>query len=160
MDNVFVMENHNEALAYWRRLGVKDKTLVHIDSHFDFAWITDSDPRALLSLKSLDDFKKNSLMNPLWNLSGRTKEELIHIGNYIEPAIKEGIVREFYWVVPDFLCSKRIRLCRLRNQIRDSLMLNSGLKTKVVMENNCLKAKIGKVNLTVCSLENLPCLED
>ena len=159
MDNVFVMENHNEALAYWRRLGVKDKTLVHIDSHFDFAWITDSDPQALLSLKSLEGFKKNSLMNPLWNLSGRAKEELVHIGNYIEPAIKEGIVGEFFWVVPDFFCSTKIRLRRLKNQIRDSLLRNPGFNTKVVTENNCLKAKIGKVNLTVCSLEALPRIE-
>jgi len=99
-----LMENHNDALLWWRKTEQKNRILVHIDSHFDFAWITDKDPQEILNAKTLSDFKASAKENLFWNLSNKKKDELTHIGNYIYPAIKENIVREFYWVVPVLGC--------------------------------------------------------
>jgi hypothetical protein len=34
-DRVFLFENHDEAYAVWRDLGVRNRILVHIDAHHD-----------------------------------------------------------------------------------------------------------------------------
>lgn len=158
--NIFLMENHNEALGFWRKRNLKDKTLVHIDSHFDFAWIADKDPAEILSLDSLDGFKKNIGKNHLWNLSGRPNEELVHIGNYIEPAIKEGIINEFYWVVPDYFCSGKMQLGRLKKEIRNTLIKSLKDTIEIKIENNSLLGRIGDIALIVCPLAGLPRLEE
>ena len=69
--SVHLMENHDGAYYIWRDLGVKDRILVHIDAHHDMWWAED------------------------------TKASLVTIANFICPALKEGIVREVFWVVPD-----------------------------------------------------------
>jgi tetratricopeptide (TPR) repeat protein len=39
--SVHVMENHDEAYHVWRRAGVRDRILVHIDAHHDMWWMKD-----------------------------------------------------------------------------------------------------------------------
>src|SRR3990167_3420610 len=119
-----LMENHNDALLWWRKTEQKNRILVHIDSHFDFAWITDKDPQEILNAKTLSDFKASAKENLFWNLSNKKKDELTHIGNYIYPAIKENIVREFYWVVPDSLFFSKKRLRHFKKEIDDIIKFN------------------------------------
>ena len=67
------MENHNDALLWWRKTGQKNKILVHIDSHFDFAWITDKNPHEILNAKSILDFKTLAKKIPSGTLAAREK---------------------------------------------------------------------------------------
>lgn len=45
MENIYLIENHHEALGYWRNMHISNKTIIHIDSHHDlfegtsFPWI-------------------------------------------------------------------------------------------------------------------------
>ena len=37
-DPVFLIENHDQAYKIWRELGLKERTLVHVDAHHDMRW--------------------------------------------------------------------------------------------------------------------------
>jgi hypothetical protein len=39
--SIQLMENHDEAYRVWRRAGVRDRVLVHIDAHDDVVWAAD-----------------------------------------------------------------------------------------------------------------------
>lgn len=41
-DSIFKVENHDEAYYIWKKLGVKEKILLHIDAHNDMWWITNN----------------------------------------------------------------------------------------------------------------------
>lgn len=43
-DQVFLMENHDDAYRIWRDAGVRNKALVHVDAHHDMWWIPDGGP--------------------------------------------------------------------------------------------------------------------
>src|SRR3989338_7426657 len=158
--NIFLMENHNDALSEWRKSGQKDRILVHVDTHFDFAWITDRDPLEMLNVKSLSDFKEIAKKNPFWNFSGRKKDELTHIGNYIYPAIKENIVREFFWVVPDSLFRSRRKLMGLKSEIDEIIKLNPEEKGRLLWQGDYLVSNICNIQLTICRLKDLPRFEE
>ena len=151
-----LMENHNDALLWWRKTEQKNRILVHIDSHFDFAWITDKDPQEILNAKTLSDFKASAKENLFWNLSNKKKDELTHIGNYIYPAIKENIVREFYWVVPDSLFFSKKRLRHFKKEIDDIIKSNPEEKGGLTLQGNYLTSKLCNIQLTICRLKDLP----
>ena len=160
IDNVVMMEDHDDAYYAWQKAGIRDRILVHIDAHIDFGWITERDPAELLELPSLREVQQQSAETSLWNFSGRSKGKLIHIGNYINPALQEGIVRSFYWVVPDGF------LGNLRQQKMLEKMLNNLRETrpraaeKVTWVNGSLRGTIYGKPLTVCCLSDLPEFEE
>jgi tetratricopeptide (TPR) repeat protein len=66
---VFVMEDHDQALRVWRAAGVKGKVLVHVDAHHDCWWAE--------------------------------RDADICIANFIAPALRDGLLGELFWVIPD-----------------------------------------------------------
>jgi len=100
---IFSIENHHEAYYIWKNKGFKNKVLIHIDAHIDFFWISDKDTSCVLAPRTLNELVLNVKRESYWNLAKNDSSELIDIGNYIYPAIKEGIIKEFYWVVPDYI---------------------------------------------------------
>lgn len=158
--NVFLMENHNNALSCWRKTCQKNRILVHADSHFDFAWIADKNPQEILDVKSLADFKLAAKENLFWNLTRKSSEELTHIGNYIYPAIKENIVREFYWVLPDSLFSQRRRIIHFKKDIENIIKFSPEEKTRLVWQDDCLVSNICNIKLIICRLKDLPGFEE
>ncbi len=100
VQDVVMMEYHNDAYRVWKDRGVKDKILVHIDGHIDFGWIADEDPSKLTSVKDRGELDRLLKEKNLWDFSG-TAAAKINIANYIYPSMKEGIVKALYWVVPD-----------------------------------------------------------
>src|SRR2546425_5353721 len=115
---VVTMEDHDGAYYAWKRAGVTGRILLHIDAHIDWNWIADKDPHNLLDARGLDQVDSMLEDRCLWNLSERRSEELVHIGNYIYPALQEGIVKEFYWVVPDSFVASPAKLRHLVRQFQ------------------------------------------
>lgn len=157
--NVFLMENHNQALLLWRKTGQKNRILVHIDRHFDFVNILDKDPAGLLEARSIADFKKMAKNNFFWNLSGRKKDALVHIGNYIYPAVKENIVREFYWIVPDSTFKNNRRIKLFKREIEDIVGFGAKENNKLNWQDNFFISNIGGVKLIISRLKDLPKLD-
>ena len=101
IENVLLMEDHYGSYYAWKRAWLKGMILLHIDAHLDWAWIKGKDPLEILEARTLTQVESLLQERYLWNLSGRRSEELIDIGNYVYPALQEGIVREFYCILPD-----------------------------------------------------------
>ena len=38
MNNVYIFEDHDQALKIWKKKGLKDLNLVHVDAHIDFGF--------------------------------------------------------------------------------------------------------------------------
>jgi hypothetical protein len=45
--NAILMEDHSDSFIAWRLVKVKQRTIVHIDSHIDLEWISDLDLRRI-----------------------------------------------------------------------------------------------------------------
>lgn len=158
--NVFLMENHNEAVLLWRKTGQKNRILVHIDSHFDFENILDKDPSCLLEIKTISGLKTTAEKNFFWNLTGRKEDELVHIGNYIYPAIKENIVSQFYWIVPDWVFKNTRRIKRFRKEIENIIRFGLKENNKLKWQDNFLISNIFGIKFVICRLKDLPKLEE
>ena len=99
--NLTLIEDHHQALKIWQKLKIKNLSLVHLDSHIDFGFYRAKPVRqALEEAKSLKDLKRQ-LEKTLLHL--RYQDDLeaqLNIGNYIYPAMRDGIVDRFYWIIP------------------------------------------------------------
>jgi hypothetical protein len=88
--NLFIFEEHHEAFFVWNYAVIKkilpksNNVLLHVDQHSDMAV-----PKFSYSIKSLQD--------SLSNIYQFTYSEL-NIGNFIFPAIYQGIFRQLYWL--------------------------------------------------------------
>lgn len=98
---IYRFNNHDQSLRIWRRLGIRGQDLVHIDAHIDLEpFLAESVQDVLRSARN-----KHQLIAGLSAAASyrRTFGDVfgqVNVGNYIYPAIKEGIVRDLYWVVP------------------------------------------------------------
>ncbi|MCA9791161.1 MAG: hypothetical protein KC910_05175 [Candidatus Eremiobacteraeota bacterium] len=97
MTAVLAMEEHCEAYFAWKRAGFKDVWCYHVDAHLDIG--TDGLGQATLAqlaeCQSLDEARAQGLTGNAYLPWGG-----LHCGNYLYPAIREGIVSGLTWVVP------------------------------------------------------------
>ena len=157
IENIVMMEDHNQAYLAWKEAGLKRRILVHIDAHIDFAWIADRDPLEILQAQRLGEVERMLKDRLSWNLSRKRPQELIGIGNYIYPAMREGIVKEFYWVVPGPMWESPRERRLIKRYLKG--ILNSGLaKQQKILETGegLITTKICDMQITVCSLSCLP----
>ena len=96
------MEEHFEAYFHWKRLGISNAWCWHIDAHLDIGktGLTDS------VLEKLQDCQTSTRAASL-GLMGNSYLPWggLHCGNYLYPAIQEGIVGRLTWVIPPELPS-------------------------------------------------------
>ena len=94
------MEEHHEAYFAWKRLGIKSAWCWHIDAHLD------------IGREGFHEQRFNVLEG--CSTSGQAQERGasgncylpwggLHCGNYLYPAILEGIVGRLTWVIPPYL---------------------------------------------------------
>ena len=153
---IVMMEDHDKAYFAWKEAGCCDRIAVHIDPHLDFGWVPEKDPEELLELESLQEFEKQLAGPSLWNFSGRPRVKSIQIGNYLNPALREGLLRSFYWVVPDgFLATPE-----QRKEVEEFLSSLEKANPRAFggMEwiDGSLTAEIYGKPVVVCSLSDLP----
>jgi len=101
IEGVHVMEDHDQAYDVWRAAGVHARTLVHFDGHLDFFWLPERSAGDLLTASSSEELDRMLAETATWDIGGGSFRASINIGNFINPAIQEGIVQSFYWVIPD-----------------------------------------------------------
>ena len=83
-----VFSEHQWAFYYWLTSGLKDATLIHCDTHADLNGLYGEVPSELLG------------ENP--ELVRQFTEKSLAITNFIAPAVWLGIVKEIYWVLPEW----------------------------------------------------------
>jgi tetratricopeptide (TPR) repeat protein len=118
--DILLIEDHHEAYYAWRERRFKKMTLVHLDAHIDFGFQEVKDvPLILNEARSFSELKSQLEKAVLFRRKKFELEKLTHIGNYIYPAMRDGIVAEFYWVIPGDICEFRKCLGILKWLLRD-----------------------------------------
>jgi tetratricopeptide (TPR) repeat protein len=118
--DILLIEDHHEAYYAWRDRQYKNMTLVHLDAHIDFGFQEVKEvPLILNEAKSLSELKSQLEKAVLFHRKKFELEKLTHIGNYIYPAMRDGIVNEFYWVIPGDIGEFKKCLGILKKLLRD-----------------------------------------
>jgi len=160
IEQIVTMENHDEAYHAWKKAGFRDRIVVHVDAHIDFRWMAERDPLELLELAKLSDLEPEAATTALWNFSGRPTASLTHIGNFLNPALREGIARSVYWVAPDGFFSSPAQRRRLEQKLHTLKRSRPQAVRNVTWAGRSLVAEIYGRRLTVCSLSDLPKLDE
>ncbi|MBI5210009.1 MAG: UPF0489 family protein [Elusimicrobia bacterium] len=150
--SVFLAEDHNEVLDIWRKFELSGLTLVHLDAHIDFGWVPEKDLSQILEARTSAELDELLASRPLWNPVATPKERLVDIGNFICPAMREGIVDRFCWVVPDGTLSSRKERGHVLRVLRG---LTKAPVRRQVGTGNLLTELAGKETV-VCTLDSLP----
>ncbi len=79
----------------------------------------------------------------------------VNIANFICPALREGLIREFVWVVPDRTWDSRRNLTALRRRLSRVLKAYPG-ERHLVLGGGCLAGAVLGKPFRVCTLAGLP----
>lgn len=159
---VHVFDDHDRALSVWRREGVRSLDLVHVDAHSDFAFHRAKPfSQIIASAPSLRALKSQLEYTSAYLRRRRSLDAQTTIGNYIYPAMQEGIVRDFYWVVPgsdeDFdRALPRLKRFILGLQAQDAVLNASARHPALRSGPGILRTRLLSRKVTICTLSRLP----
>jgi tetratricopeptide (TPR) repeat protein len=151
---IFLKDDHDQALLVWRKAGVKDLDLVHVDAHIDFAVHQAMRPiDALNQAMSSEELKLNLEKTLCFLKYADNLDKQTDIGNYIYPAMIEGIVRDFWWVIP----GSKESLAKNKKLLTRAFC--SAFNRKTISLTECeqgfLYNALGR-NFYICALSTLP----
>ncbi len=101
---VVLVENHNSALSVWHARGVRGATVVHLDTHDDCRYVAPDRLEELRRLLDGGDYAavhRRSDQEAVNAYRVSEAEQLFDLGNFLYPALAEGILAQVIWVVPD-----------------------------------------------------------
>ena len=159
MNNIFIVEDHDTVLKIWKKKNIQNLDLVHLDAHIDLG-IHLAKPLKKI-LEEAEDIKelKEKLEYAISYLHyAKDFKKQIDIGNYIYPAIKEDIVRDFYWVIPGGIKEFKSSFKLIKNILRDILKeenKNEKLSFEYLDEGLIVSSILGR-RFFVSILEKLP----
>ena len=166
MKNIFLIEDHHEALRIWREKRIRNVDLVHLDAHIDFSfWPVKSFEQIVREARKIEEMKRELEKLFLYQRYDKDLNKQTHIGNYIYPAMCEGIVRDFWWVIPGGLKEFKKSLKFIKNMLKSFARQDpylSGNRFSVIgyrVEEGIISAKLLGKNFFVCVLEKLPILK-
>lgn len=159
-NSVVMMEDHDRAYHAWKERGVKNRTLVHIDAHIDFGWIPDTDMGQIMEADGLAELEELLRKRPMWNPFSKKIDKMMHIGNYICPAMREGIVDKFYWIVPDPTWrSARGRRALIKN-LRWITKTRDYADKDIEVRKDRLSCRVFGKDIVVMPLSRLPVIDE
>lgn len=152
---VFLKEDHDEALKIWRKLSVKNLDLVHVDAHIDFVMHYARDPQEILAQAvNLKQLKQNLEYTLSFLEYEKDLDKQTDIGNYIYPAMREGLVKNFWWVIPGDAGSFEKNFKLIKRIFTRSF---TGQKVKLIHKAKGLAfIKAWGREFWACTLETLP----
>ena len=155
---VRLFENHSTALIEWRRAGVRDRVLVHLDGHSDLDWLPDITVSRIAAARP-DELPALEL-HP-YTMDG-TALSRFGIRNFIYPAARMGIVRELVWVVPDGSLGDPESVVRMAREILvgklEMVSVDEALSLRPV--GRAIQGEILGVPILVCEIGDLPAIHE
>jgi hypothetical protein len=152
LKNVTLVEDHSEVLVQWVKKGIRDATLIHIDTHDDIQKIS---PGKIGQLKKLYHQKDISAIGRANSPSDRG---LYDIGNFIYAAGKLGIIKEVYWIIPFSHFSHSDVENRMKKFLKSYYFSDDDIKTFKV-EDGHFRGEIDGIPLIICGIEKLPTID-
>jgi tetratricopeptide (TPR) repeat protein len=155
---VRLFENHSTALIEWRRAGVRDRVLVHLDGHADLDWLPDITVARIAAARP-DELPALEL-HP-YTMDG-TALGRFGIWNFIYPAARMGIVRELVWVVPDGSLGDPESVVRLARDILVGKLEMVSVKEALGLQavGRAIQGEILGVPILVCEIGDLPVIHE
>jgi len=155
--HIKLIENHDQAYYLWKKLGISNKPLVHFDAHIDFNFYPLKPLRQTLEeAKSKEDLLQQLSQNLAYKQLNIKEESLTNIGNYIYPAMRDGIVNDFYWVIPGDKNEFIRRLKNLKSMIKVLAKQDPKPQTTVKIKDGILKTRLYGRKFIICFLKALP----
>ena len=152
-----MMEDHDKAYLAWKERNVRERILVHVDAHIDFGWIPEMD---LDEIDAGTDLNKTEDNTPLLNPFLKSRKKMVNIGNYICPAMRDGMVKKFYWVVPDKSWRDSRGEKHILDQLKQLLKIKKYGAGRPEIHADHIRCRIFDRELIVTSLENLEPIEE
>jgi Tfp pilus assembly protein PilF len=157
-ERIVMMEDHDKAYHAWKQRGVRQRVLVHVDAHIDFGWVPEIDLEEIGP--GVFDPGKASKDDLLLNPFLKSRKKMVNIGNYIFPAIKEGMVKKFYWVVPRMSWRSARGKKYIIRQLKQLLKIKKYSGGRLALSADSLSCRIMGIEVIVCSLEGLKRIEE
>lgn len=153
----FLIEDHDEALNVWRRERVRGLDLIHIDAHIDLGLHKARSPIDIVnSAKSVKDITDGLEYSISYLKFEKDLRKQTDVGNYIYPAMAEGIVRDLYWVIPgrsdDFTGSKSPVIRILKSILREC----GDRGARIAESDDIVSAEFMGRRIFVCNIDALP----
>ena len=166
MSEVFLVEDHDEVLKIWRKKNIQGLDLIHLDAHIDFGFYSAKPLEKLINeARSVKDFKKRLEYALNFLHYERNFNKQINIGNYIYPAMDEGIVKNIYWVIPGRLKEFKESYKVIKNMLKDFLRQepyqsrHTPHATRHTVEKGIISTELLGRKFIICTLEKLPILK-
>lgn len=155
---VHLFENHSSSLIAWRRAGVRDRILVHVDGHSDLDWLPDA---AIARLAAADPDELGGLELHPYTLDGTTHVRF-GIWNFVYPAARLGVVREYVWVVPDgTLATPQAAGDLVRRMILGKMQMVSLDEANTLhLDGKRIVGTVLGLKVTICELADLPAFDE
>lgn len=155
---IHLYENHSSSLVAWRKAGVHDRILVHVDGHADLDWLPDA-TIARLAAAEPEELAQAEL-HP-YALDGTTHRRF-GIWNFVYPAARLGIVREYVWVVPDGTLGDPGRAQAFVRGLVLAKMQGIGLQEarSLRLEGRVVRGTLLGLPTTICELADLPAFDE
>src|SRR5688572_22687218 len=119
-----LMEDHQEAYFFWRDLGIKGATCVHVDAHLD-----------------VSNFKV-----PGYGLADAPE---LNCANFLHRAIREGIVEHLVWVIPPHLTGTLSLLDWTRDELHNWMHLSLADYASLHTEDSRVEGTLAGARFTV-----------
>jgi tetratricopeptide (TPR) repeat protein len=153
-NKISLIEDHQEALKIWRERGFKNFDLVHLDAHIDFGFHPARPiERIINEIRSIKELKRNLEYSLAFIRYEKDFDKQTNIGNYIYPAMCEGIVKDFYWVIPGRSKEFKKSLKIIKEMLKSFSAIRSTLKDGIISTE-----LLGR-KFVICTLEKLPILK-
>lgn len=160
VNKIVMMEDHDKAYYVWKESDVKDKILVHIDAHIDFNLIPDMDLKGILDINDSKNLNYLLEHQPIWNPFIIERNKMLNIGNYIFPALKENMIKSFYWVIPDPSWESKKGLKYIKKTIQQLLKIKRYVNKDLEINKDYLYCRIFNKDIFICSLSNLSQIDE
>ena len=129
------MEDHRDAYFFWKELGVRGASCLHVDAHLDMA-------------------QYQAPLNP------DVQQPEINCANYLLKAVEEGIVSEVVWVVPPHMFANHKSLLDWsHHELPAWLPLRLDEHNSLVEKDGRVQGRLRGVPLTICDSAHLPAMD-
>lgn len=161
IERIVLMENHNLAFSVWQKERTRNRILIHIDAHLDFGWIPDKKLYKILLSNSLNEENPPSGRKPLWRQEEEEIMKIVDTGNYLYPTLKDGVISELYWVVPDKIWDIPEERAIIKKIFQQILEKHPQKKTaRILSGEKSIVTTICDRKFTACKLSNLPTINE
>lgn len=151
-----LIEDHHEAYYLWQKAGIRSKALVHLDAHVDFGFHDVKPPEQIFKEATSKEALKHELERLLlFKKFQFSEEKLTNIGNYIYPAIRDGIVNKFWWVIPGDAREFRKSLKSLKRMLKNFIRMDPYKNTKIKINGSSISAVIYNIPFQFTTLDGL-----